>query len=150
VTGESASDEVSQKEQSSPTQDLGFGRICCQSFKFFEDMAGTQHPSSLPDALRVLCPNTPAGLLQCPQCKVVPSGGWREDRKFQWARVLYCNCGRNWVVCGYCNDGFDRHLKSKREMGVHDRKVHRAQKKTDGKRTRTKDPPELVMSKKKE
>jgi hypothetical protein len=132
----------SRKKDPSPTRsptrcDVSRQKDFSQSFMFLEEMAATQQPSSLPDTLRLLCPNTPAGLLQCPQCGVIASE-WREDRKFAWGRVLYCTCGRNWVVCAYCSDGFDRCLKSKRDMRAHDRHLHAPR--TTGTKRKSNDP----------
>jgi hypothetical protein len=35
-------------------------------------------------------------LLTCPKC-LATATKWRRDRKFDWARALYCSCGRDWL-----------------------------------------------------
>lgn len=55
----------------------------------------------IPPELKALCPHTLPELLCCERCNTLASR-WRFDITFEWARVLYCSCGKDWLVCGLC------------------------------------------------
>lgn len=61
----------------------------------------TEDEKKIPNDLLSMCPGTLAELLSCERCHKVASK-WRKDRKYEWAAVLYCGCGKDWVVCCSC------------------------------------------------
>jgi len=64
-------------------------------------ICGQLEMERIPSELRLFCPETTQELLTCPLCKVTATR-WRLDKKFDWARVLYCHCKKDWVVCACC------------------------------------------------
>jgi hypothetical protein len=76
----------------------------------------------LPADLLLLCPYTLPTLLYCPECGRLASS-WRRDRKFDWARVLYCSCGKDWVVCADCRK-CQQPMTSKPTLRMHNRNCH--------------------------
>lgn len=76
----------------------------------------------IPSELLQLCPKTLPTLLVCPECSVVAST-WRKDRKFDWGRVLYCTCGKDWVVCAECRMSEVR-MQSKNAVRQHNKNCH--------------------------
>lgn len=77
--------------------------------------------SSVPAELQALCPKTNQNLLLCSHCVVLPTT-WRVDRRYEWGRVLYCSCGKDWVVCGFCTSA--TRFISVREITAHNRNCH--------------------------
>lgn len=77
---------------------------------------------SVPEELRELCPNTPHELLTCPFCSTLATK-WRLDGIFDWARVLYCACKKDWVVCAYCPKASIRMIKQA-TIYAHNRHCH--------------------------
>jgi hypothetical protein len=51
--------------------------------------------------IKMVCGSAPDSLLCCYQCGHHPVRV-RTDRKYNWARNLYCGCGCEWVVCSVC------------------------------------------------
>jgi hypothetical protein len=82
---------------------------------------------SVPEELRELCPQTPHVLLTCPFCSAL-ANKWRLDGIFDWARVLYCACKKDWVVCAYCPKASVRMMKQI-NIYSHNRNCHNEAKK---------------------
>lgn len=95
--------------------------------------------SEPPEDLRALCPYTRKDALQCPDCYVYASR-WRVDRNYSWARVLYCSCGRDWVVCAYCKKNKHSFISASQinthNRHSHDRKRTAEIEEREGKKTR--------------
>ena len=81
----------------------------------------------IPWELRSFCPQTSEELLTCPSCNA-PATRWRVDKKFEWARVLYCKCKKDWVVCACCPKSAVRMINQK-TIYSHNRNCHSACKK---------------------
>jgi hypothetical protein len=87
-------------------------------------------PESPPD-LVALCPKTPPDQLLCAVCSVFASR-WRLDRQFDWGRVLYCNCGKSWVVCGFCSSRkAQTRMTNARSISAHNRNCHTKKRASD-------------------
>lgn len=84
----------------------------------------------IPLELIALCPATRPALLHCENCHVLACR-WRRDRYFDWARVLYCSCGNDWIVCGYCK-GVRTIFRNKKSLNNHNKLDHSDRLETDG------------------
>lgn len=80
----------------------------------------------MPGQVKELCPDTPEDLLFCVFCKVPATRG-RIDKTFPWARVLYCMCKKDWVVCAHCSRSTSRMITQK-AIYMHNRNCHDAKK----------------------
>ena len=84
---------------------------------------------SLPPELLALCPNTPPEFFVCAHCNKT-AFKWRVDRQFAWGRVLYCQCGKDWIVCGFCETSQSR-LVNARSISSHNRNSHSKKRSTE-------------------
>jgi hypothetical protein len=84
----------------------------------------------IPPALKALCPVTLPELVCSAFCKAVASK-WRPDRTHEWARVMYCSCGKDWLVCGLCPGVRTRFVTTK-SINQHNRTNHSNNESSEG------------------